>query len=181
MMVTCGNLPVGFPGFLFRRDDWERKGGLDVGLRVGSDYDFASWLCMQGKVVFVPQILFLRRMRGGLSVSTMDGWVELVRVLLRYAPIAKTSAANAEKYRSRLRTHFLWILVGAGLAGRHGEAFTMLGAVIRDWGLSPDAALTAAKLLFTYFGPWFSRHQHHFPAGKVGEFVHELRTLMALC
>jgi len=181
MMVAFGNLAVGYPGFLFRRADWERKGGLDEGLRVASDYDFACWLCARGRVAFVPRILFLRRPHGGLSVTSLDGWIELARVLRRYAPRACAGAPDPPAFRERLRTHFLWVLVGAGLAGRHAEAFSLLGSALREWGVTPEAMLTGAKLLFTRARALAVRPKCRFPAEKIEEFLRELRALMSLC
>jgi hypothetical protein len=180
LLGAFGNLPVGYPGFLFRRADWERKGGLDEGLRVASDYDFACWLCSRGRVAFVPRVLFLRRPQG-LSASSPDGWIDLARVVRRYAPRAYAAGGNRAAFRRRLRRHFLWLLVGAGLVGRHAEALALLGAAVRDWGASPDALLTATKLLYTRARPPAPRRAAPVTEAQADALLRELWALMALC
>ena len=150
MMVAHGNLPIGYPGLLFRRSAWEKKGGLDQTLRVCSDYDMVCWLCSQGPVAFVPRTLSLRCFHGGnLSLSSLEGWIEAVRVIRRYAPCAWPTS-HAASFQADLRRHFLWMLVGAGLVGRHGAGTRLLWSAVDEWGLSRDSVLTAAKLLFTW-------------------------------
>lgn len=80
-----GNYVFGFPGFIFRRKDWLRKGGLDESLRIGSDYDFLCWLSGQGPVGFFAEIFYLRREHGkNLSKHVALMWEEFYRVRDRY-------------------------------------------------------------------------------------------------
>jgi hypothetical protein len=61
LLLRHGNFVMGFPGFTFRRQDWQRKGGISSRYRIGADYDFLTWLCTQGPAVFLPKIQYLRR------------------------------------------------------------------------------------------------------------------------
>jgi glycosyltransferase involved in cell wall biosynthesis len=61
-LLRRGNFLFGYPGFMFRRPDWERKGGVDESLRIASDYDLLCWLCTQGDLAIMPRIQYLRRL-----------------------------------------------------------------------------------------------------------------------
>jgi len=51
----------GYPAFMFRKSQWQAKGGVDERLRVGSDYDLLCWLCTRGSIVIDPAVHYLRR------------------------------------------------------------------------------------------------------------------------
>src|SRR5262249_54280153 len=61
LLLKHGCFVMGYPGFVFRRADWERKGGLDETLRISSDYDLLCWLCARHDVAFLPPVGYLRR------------------------------------------------------------------------------------------------------------------------
>lgn len=60
-LVELGNFVVGYPGFMFRRRDWEEKGGVEEDLRFSSDFDLLCWLSQRGKVAMVCNIGYRRR------------------------------------------------------------------------------------------------------------------------
>jgi len=61
LLFMHGNFVIGYPAFMFRRQLWERKGELDEGMRIASDYDLLCTLCFFGHAGFTPEGLFLRR------------------------------------------------------------------------------------------------------------------------
>src|SRR5262249_1194878 len=61
LLVKHVNYAMGYPGFVFRRRDWERKGGLDEKLRISSDYDLLCWLALHGDAALIPGALYYRR------------------------------------------------------------------------------------------------------------------------
>jgi hypothetical protein len=61
LLYVYGNFVIGYPGFVFRRSAWMRKGGLDERMRICSDYDLLSWLCQDGPGGYLPERLYLRR------------------------------------------------------------------------------------------------------------------------
>jgi glycosyltransferase involved in cell wall biosynthesis len=149
-LLGFGNFLVGYPGFLFRRCDWQQKGGLDEGLKISSDYDLLCWLSLRGPVVFLPQRLYLRRVhRSNLSGSGVRPWVELALLVLRHLDEACAGEVPAE-FWDQLRQHVLRMLVGLGWADRHREALQLLWAGNRAWGLNPQTPSVLTRLAYTW-------------------------------
>jgi glycosyltransferase involved in cell wall biosynthesis len=149
LLLAFGNYAAGFPGFLFRRADWSKKGGLDEGLRVSSDYDLLCWLALRGPALFVRRRLYFRRFHGrNLSLSGVLPWVELVRVASRYLPAASPPPEDRAFWR-RFRAHALRMLVGLGWANRHGDALRLLARATLAWGLDAEAFSVLPRLLYT--------------------------------
>ena len=87
-MTKQRNYIFGYPGFVFRRKHWERKGGLGEDLRIGSDYEFLCWLSLQGPVGFIPEISYLRR-KHEMNFSDQLAWaipIELKQIRAQYLP-----------------------------------------------------------------------------------------------
>jgi glycosyltransferase involved in cell wall biosynthesis len=85
MLIGLGNYLIGYPGFVFRKQHWQRKGGVDERLPVGSDYDFVCWLCLQGRVAFLPSIHYLRREHhANVCNNRLKMHLDLARVRGRY-------------------------------------------------------------------------------------------------
>jgi glycosyltransferase involved in cell wall biosynthesis len=146
-LLAFGNFLVGYPGFLFRRCDWQVKGGLDESFKISSDYDMLCWLSLRGPVVFLPQRLYLRRVHhSNLSGSGVRPWVELALLVLRYLDQASAGEVPAD-FWDQLRQHVVRMLVGLGWADRHRQALQLLWTESRAGGLNPQTLrvlLTAA-------------------------------------
>jgi hypothetical protein len=60
-LLTVSNFVVGYPGFMFRRRQWQAKGGVDESLRLGSDMELIGWLLQHGDAALLPRIGYYRR------------------------------------------------------------------------------------------------------------------------
>jgi glycosyltransferase involved in cell wall biosynthesis len=126
-----GNFIVGYPGFVFRRQLWQRNGGLDEHLRVASDYDFLRYLCQCGPVGFVPDKLFLRRTHGGnLSVGNQSRDLVLQEFMIDQRFFTKGSwllenPETAPAVRDRLFDKAAWYRVH--------HLFNQEAALLRTW------------------------------------------------
>lgn len=61
-LFRWGNFIVGYPGFVFRRSAWLRKGGMDMSLKIAGDMELLGWLFRQGSAILVPEIGYYRRL-----------------------------------------------------------------------------------------------------------------------
>jgi len=61
LLLKHWNFVIGYPGFVFRREMWARKGGVDERYRIGSDFDFVCWLASRGAIGLIPRIGYVRR------------------------------------------------------------------------------------------------------------------------
>lgn len=85
-LLLRGNFShYGYPGFMFRRRDWQRR-GIDESFAICSDYDFMCWLCAQGAATFVPEVLFRHRVHAGnLSGRSLPQDWEVFRIRCGHA------------------------------------------------------------------------------------------------
>ncbi len=84
-LLQNGSALGGFPAFVFRKRDWERKGGLDEQLSVSSDLDFLCWLCTQGDVAYVPSPAYRRRLHeNNLSSHRVRCTIDRIMILSKY-------------------------------------------------------------------------------------------------
>jgi glycosyltransferase involved in cell wall biosynthesis len=96
-IVNTGTFVVGFPGFLFRKNVWERKGGVNESLRIAVDLDFLCWMVQHESCVLIPEIGYFRREHDGNACGNRPLlFVELARVL------AATVSALPESQRGPL-------------------------------------------------------------------------------
>jgi glycosyltransferase involved in cell wall biosynthesis len=166
LLMEYSNIAVGYPGFIFRRESWRRKGGVDEGYRIGSDYDFLCWLCMEGAVAYIPKAHYVRRIHDqNLSVGSISKLADIYRIrerfLRKYAWLLGDRALS-----SRLRDDFL------GFAYWLREAGDYLGAVeihllsMRIWGYHLKPIWELTKLL----PHWFLRRMSRLgsPALRLG-------------
>jgi hypothetical protein len=150
VLMVHGDYVVGYPGFLFRRVDWQRKGGLDESLRVGSDYDLLCWLCLRGSAAFVPRTLYLRRVHtSNLSRARTATAADCLQVARRYCDQIGALPTQARHW---LRCLFLRRLTILSWEGAHHEAARLFWACTSDWGWIRDTPWTAAKLLLLWAG-----------------------------
>ncbi len=109
LMLQGGMFVCGHPGMMFRRCDWQRKGGLDEALPIASDQELLLWLLLRGPAGFVPEPHYLRRVHGGnLSANRAQIRTDNVRIYARHAPavIRALRAALDRAEVRRLTGHF---------------------------------------------------------------------------
>lgn len=113
LLFRRGNFVWGYPGFLFRRRDWQRKGGLEEGLRIASDYDFLCWLATQGDAVLLPRVQYLRREHAAnLCHRRLDMQWDMDAVRARYLGQVRSldhGEMLAEEMRERTRMRAWWL------------------------------------------------------------------------
>lgn len=109
LLMRDTNFIYGYPGFVFRRRDWERKGGLDESLRIASDYEFLCWLVLQGPAALLPEISYLRRQHGR-NLSDRLYWciLEALRVKVRYL-LKKRELLCDRVFEQGLKADFLYL------------------------------------------------------------------------
>jgi glycosyltransferase involved in cell wall biosynthesis len=146
-LLLHGNYVVGYPGFVFRRDSWKRKGGLDETLRISSDYDFLCWLCLGGAVGFIPRILCLRRIHErNLSATGIRGYLELARLVVRYVEEV-AAGTECHQFWQGFRRPYLAMLIALGWLGYPREALGQFHLVNQTWGVRWDSWRFPAQLL----------------------------------
>jgi hypothetical protein len=77
LLFVHGNFVIGYPAFMFWRQLWETKGGIDERFRIASDFDFLCWLCQWGPAALVPESLFLRRSHGRNLSERTHVWTDI--------------------------------------------------------------------------------------------------------
>jgi len=120
----------GFPGFMFRRSAWERKGGFDESFVVGADFEFLCWLCKQGIVGLVPEIHYQRREHGAnFSRNTgIRGHLDVVKALLRYTDVG--NVPNTRHAFKKAIQHHLWDIARRLASAGHRQAASEVTAVL---------------------------------------------------
>jgi glycosyltransferase involved in cell wall biosynthesis len=134
LFMQRGNFVWGYPGFLFRRTDWQRKGGGDESLSIASDYDFLCHLCTRGEVGFIPRIQYLRRMhQSNMTRRYAESHVEVARVKARYL-VQERWLLEDQAFSDRLHAEFqylAWSIKQANYFSMALRCYWMLGRV---WG-----------------------------------------------
>ncbi|MDZ4817762.1 MAG: glycosyltransferase [Planctomycetota bacterium] len=80
-MLRYGTFVKGYPGFIFRREDFLAKGGADESLRIAGDLDLISWLAIHARVALVPFVCYSYREHESNACRRRAAmWIELARV-----------------------------------------------------------------------------------------------------
>jgi glycosyltransferase involved in cell wall biosynthesis len=134
ILLSKGMVARGFPGFLFRRQDWERKGGVDVTLRIGGDYEMLCWLCTHGDLGFIRKVHYLRRHHGtNMCNDRIAMKVEGLQIRSRFLagqPWLRDDSSFDDDVRSYFHTLAYWVREG----GRYTQAFQCYWYASRVWG-----------------------------------------------
>jgi glycosyltransferase involved in cell wall biosynthesis len=86
-LLRSGMFASGYPGMMFRRRDWERKGGVDEAMPIASDQELLLWLLLRGPAGFIPEPHYLRRKHGNnLSANREQIRTDNIRIYARHAP-----------------------------------------------------------------------------------------------
>lgn len=147
LLVRHGNFTMGYPGFLFRRADWCRKGGADESLRISSDYDLLCWLAGQGPSALVPRVLYYRRdHEANLCRREREVYIETMRVKARYLNQERWLLDDPELSRE-LRQDLFGLAYWVRKAGRPRESLHYYLQAARLWGWDGRTLWALAKLL----------------------------------
>jgi hypothetical protein len=126
LFVRHENYVRGFPGFMFRRREWEVR-PVDESYSVAADFDFLCGLCARGSVVFVPETHYLRREhRSNLSHQDEPRLVDVIRILVTHLGEEATERADC---RYALAGKVLLLASGLRRAG-HLDLADRLDAVV---------------------------------------------------
>jgi glycosyltransferase involved in cell wall biosynthesis len=141
-----GNYVLGYPGFMFRRADWSRKGGVDAGLLIASDYDLLCWLCCRGSMAFIPRVHYLRREHAAnLCRRRTRMNYEAIRVMARYLRLQPALLRDG-RLSPRLRDWFRGFAYWAREAHAYRVALTCHYLEGRVWGWSRPLLGMALKV-----------------------------------
>jgi glycosyltransferase involved in cell wall biosynthesis len=143
--LTLGNFVFGYPGFLFRRDDWRRKGGVDESLRIASDYELLCYLCDQGTAAWVGRPQYLRREHAtNMTRARRTMELECCRVRSRF--LRSHGQALAPLVRDQIRNEMLGLAYWVRQEGRHVDSLACYRDWVRAWGLSVELIKHILKL-----------------------------------
>jgi glycosyltransferase involved in cell wall biosynthesis len=145
VLLNHGNCVGGFPGFTFRRDDWQRVGGLDERLAAAADYDLLCRLCQRGQVARVPEVHYLFRFHNGnLSRSQILCQTDEIETRAKYADCGAWPAAASE-VRQAIGKNLYALAVLLGVSGFRSAARRLLTTSLLLGGLHPYSLLRAAN------------------------------------
>jgi hypothetical protein len=129
-LVARGNFLVGYPGFVFRRQAWATKGGVDESLRIASDLDLLAWLFQQGDVALIPVVGYLRRVHDTNATRNHAAMkFEVVRVISRLV----MTAPSLRAVPNLVSTVNAWILDSAYWL-RESHNYREAADLYRLWG-----------------------------------------------
>lgn len=147
LLMSEGMFAQGYPGFLFRRTDWRRKGAVDEGLRIASDYDLLCWLATQGVVAFLPRIHYLRRSHeGNLTKQWLEMWRDLTAVKKKYLT-QNPWLLREQDLVQQVREEFFTFAYKAREQGHYGDAWRSHCFSLRALGPDRRTVAAVAKLL----------------------------------
>src|SRR5262249_21382375 len=137
----------GYPGFLFRRRDWQRMGGCNERLRIASDSDLLCWLCTQGAMAYFAEPHYYRRQHGTNVCNRLIAmYVEALRVQTRYL-LRQPWLLQVEGLSWELRHHFRLAASLAAEAGYYRDALRCHVLGRRVWGWDASDVRAIARLL----------------------------------
>jgi len=144
LFVKYENYVAGFPGFMFRRADWQQRQGFDESFPVAADYDFLCWLCSRGNVAFIPKTHFLRREHDeNITKSEVPRLIDVIRILTRY--ISLEEMATRPDYRAALASKVVRLAQFFTLCGCFPQGRQMLRAYYQVRQQSTDVFLKPVR------------------------------------
>ena len=147
LLLRYGNFIIGYPAILFRRVDWQRKGGLDEGFTIASDYEFLCWLSLQGDAAFIDRVQYARRLH---AANLCHRWeqtrIEAHRIQARYLDEQPWVLQDAE-LSARVRENLFDLAYLLRQRGHYREAFRCYRLSLRCWGWEGRTLRSMAKLL----------------------------------
>ncbi len=155
--IRWGMLFVGWPAFVFRRRDWQRKGGADERLRIASDFDLLGWLLLHGDCAVVPQVGYFRREHdANVCHRRADMYVESATVRLRLLCQSRPLRRN-RRVTSDLRDDLFRMAEGFEQAAYYTHAAKMYALAWQLGRRRPKAAVRLARLPLLGVYDWLTR------------------------
>jgi len=147
LLLRHGNFIIGYPGMVFRREDWQRKGGLDERLSIASDYEFFCWLCLQGGVGFMDRVHYLRRFHATNLCNRVEATrIEGYRIQADY--LARESwVLEDAPLAAKLRENIFDLAYLLRQGGHYREALRYYLLSLRAWGWETRTIMAMVKLL----------------------------------
>ncbi len=144
VLINHGNCIGGFPGFMFRRDDWQKIGGIDESIVAAADYDLLCRLCRTGDVALVPEVHYLYRFHDeNLSGSRILCYADQIETLAKFAHCGAWPNASSE-VRQAIAQNLYRLAILSGTSGSRSIARRLLTTSLRVGGLRPDRLIRAA-------------------------------------
>jgi glycosyltransferase involved in cell wall biosynthesis len=146
LFLAHGNFILGYPGMVFRKKHWERKGGLDESLPIGSDFDFFCWLCLQGGAGFIDGIGYWRRLHArNMCNQNQAMLIDWYRVLARYLT-AEPGVLQDGTLSPYLHDRIFDLAYLLRQQGQYREALGYYRLSLRAWGWRSRTLKAIAKL-----------------------------------
>jgi hypothetical protein len=137
---------VGYPAFLFRRQDWERKSGVDERLRIASDFELTGWLAGRGDCALIPRIGYRRRVHStNVCNQTAAMQSEVARIKCAWLRQHRFLRRSPD-VRPWLCGGYLGMAYHSRDAGRYREAFESLIWSLRTGGPRVETVSALCKL-----------------------------------
>ncbi len=147
LFIKYGNFIMGYPGFLFRREDWQRKGGVNERFRIASDMDFLYWLSTRGPLALIERVHYLRRWHGG-NLTRHSQFNPIEVTLLKGLCAAREPRLLAESGLSEeLREDLYSMGFKSRAMGLYARAFLCHWVSLRLWGPEVRTLKALGKLL----------------------------------
>ena len=147
ILLSKGMIARGFPGFLFRRQDWERKRGVDATLQIGADYELLCWLCTQGDLGFIRKIHYLRRHHAtNICNNRIAMKVEGLQIRSRFL-IGQPWLRHDSCFDEGVRSYFYTLAYWVREAGCYTQAFRCYWFASRVWGWDVHTVGSVLKLI----------------------------------
>jgi glycosyltransferase involved in cell wall biosynthesis len=156
--VRWGMLFVGYPAFVFRKSDWQRKGGVNESLRIASDFDLLGWLLLQGDCAVIPRIGYFRREHDG-NVCLRRADVYLEAAIVRVALVKRSPELRRGQLKSDLRMEVLRTARGFEQGGFYAHAAKAYLLARRLGRRRAKTIVSLAKLQWLRLYNWVSRRR----------------------
>jgi len=146
LLIRDTNFIYGYPGFVFRRRDWKKKGGLEESLQITTDYEFLCWLALQGPAGLIPEISYLRREHGrNLSHRLYRISLEAIRIRIQYLSRRRELLLD-KRLEQSLKNEFLGFILQYGETKYDATTLEYFHRYNHLWGWGKEI-FSLAKLL----------------------------------
>ena len=148
LLLVYENFIMGYPGFLFRRRDWARKGGLKEEFRICSDYELLCWLSTRGSLALVDRVHYCKRSHAeNLSEQhRLLAWIEMTLIKGRLF-VREPTLVNKLGLGQELRENLFSLGFKARKMGNYRKAVECHWLSLRLWGYDTRILKELVKLL----------------------------------
>jgi hypothetical protein len=142
-VLLVGGGVFGYPAFMFRREAWQRKGGVDESLRTSSDYDLLVWLSTNGRIAAIPEFHYRRRLHtSNITRDLLPCYLEQAAVQARHLSGAARALAGencAALVVDQMMTRAYWLREAHSY--RAARQYVAFAALIAGWHLPIVSAM----------------------------------------